>query len=47
MFITQVYPFPDYRSDMVVASTTLAIATVVVLVSALISRQTDSPVDHL
>jgi len=43
----KVYPFPDYRSDMVVASTTLAIAAVVVLVTALVSSRSEDPVDHL
>jgi len=43
----KVYPFPDYRSDMVVASTALAIASLVVLVTVLVSHQTEEPVDHL
>jgi len=43
----KVYPFPDYRSDMVVASTTLAIAALVVLVTALVSSRSEDPVDHL
>ena len=45
--MSQVYPFPDYRSDMVVASTTLAIAALVVLVTALVSSRSEHPVDHL
>merc|ERR1719233_123925 len=40
----KVYPFPDYRSDMVVASTTLAIAALVVLVTALVSSRSEDPV---
>jgi len=43
----KVYPFPDYRSDMVVASTALAIASLVMAVTVMVSRRTKDPVDHL
>jgi len=43
----KVYPFPDYRSDMVVASSSLAITSLVVVVIAVVSSKTKHPVDHL